>query len=527
MSQLTPHQIAVHNRIVNDYAFFSEKFLKIVDKGGVEIPFQWNAAQKHLHAVAEAQLKEIGRVRCVVLKGRQMGLSTAIAGRFYHRISRQQRKHAFILSHQSSTTEALMRMVKQFHAGCPECIKPRIDKSNDRQLTFETGSMYSVGTAGSSEVGRGQCVQYFHGSEVAFYERGEQISAGVMQTVSDHPGTEMFMESTANGQGNFFHRLCIDAYEGRGEFRLVFCPWYWEPTYRAKIVDEDLMRGQILADEEELVAKFKLDLAQLQWRRNKIISLKSSSKFIQEYPNTVEEAFQETGAPLIESVWIDLARKSTLEPQDYQPMILGVDVGQSRDKTTVAWRKGRVWLKTDVYDPKEYNTMRMINALAGHLSTGAAQYVFVDAGFGGGIFDGLCQLGFSSKVVAVQFGSSAMDKRYYNKRAEMAGLFRDWIMAGARMPDDPDFARELSAIPDFRQPTGTLLLEKKDIIRRLIGKSTDIFDSIILTFALPVSGDVTEYTEEMYEYRMRSRSPSTGRSIYQTLVQAPKIRGWF
>jgi hypothetical protein len=57
-------------------------------------------------------------------------------------------------------------------------------------MVMENGSGYSVGTAGSAQIGREMTVQLFHGSEVAFYENAEQLSTGLMQTVADAPGTE-------------------------------------------------------------------------------------------------------------------------------------------------------------------------------------------------------------------------------------------------------------------------------------------------------------------------------------------------
>ena len=64
---------------------FGAHCLKIADKGGRLIPFEMNRAQRYLHQRLEKQIKETGKVRAIVLKGRQQGVSTYSAARFYHR----------------------------------------------------------------------------------------------------------------------------------------------------------------------------------------------------------------------------------------------------------------------------------------------------------------------------------------------------------------------------------------------------------------------------------------------------------
>ncbi len=70
-------------------------------------------------------------------------------------------------------------------------------------------------------------------------------AAGVLQAVSDEPGTEIILESTANGVGNFFHRKWRDAETGKSDYIAIFIPWFWQQEYR-KASPPDFM-----LDEEE------------------------------------------------------------------------------------------------------------------------------------------------------------------------------------------------------------------------------------------------------------------------------------
>src|SRR5690606_18150031 len=103
-------------------------------------------------------------------------------------------------------------------------------------------------------------------------------AAGVLQAVPDADGTEVILESTANGVGNFFHEKWRDAEKGVGDFIAVFVPWYWQDEYR-KPVDADF---QMTEEESEYAGAYGLDREQIAWRRNKLAELKDPVLFKQE-----------------------------------------------------------------------------------------------------------------------------------------------------------------------------------------------------------------------------------------------------
>jgi hypothetical protein len=72
-------------RLHSDLPFFAENALKLRPKFGPLEPFRFNGAQHKLHELLEEQHKRTGRVRAIILKGRQVGCSTYIAGRFFHK----------------------------------------------------------------------------------------------------------------------------------------------------------------------------------------------------------------------------------------------------------------------------------------------------------------------------------------------------------------------------------------------------------------------------------------------------------
>lgn len=491
---LNETQTVYHQRLQNDLKFFSRHALVIKDKSGALVPFIFNDAQDYLHKRLEQQMQEQGRVRALILKGRQQGCSTYTEARYYHKTTRNRGMSAFVLSHEAQTTEKIYQIVERFHSNCPSPLQPVVATQNRRQMRFAgLESEYTLGTAGNEKVGRGGTLQLFHGSEVAFWENTDGLVTGVLQSVADAPGTEIILESTANGMGNLFYHMCMDAAKGIGDYILIFIPWYWQKEYYRE-PPKDFM---LTEEEEELKELYFLTNGQIYWRRKKIDELKSVALFKQEYPFNVKEAFQSTGERLISALALETAARCNVTDPN-APLIFGVDAARKHDRIVIAKRRGRQMFKPIVFDPKkgEVPTEQVEMWLAGIISSlidrERPQKVFFDAGNGYGCIDRLHERGYQKEVEAVHFGSASIEPDIYkNKRAEMAIAFRDWVQeGGVNMPDDDALMLDIAVIPDFKKTSNNLIiLVPKDKITADCGFSPDIFDACILTFAFPVRAE--------------------------------------
>lgn len=306
-----------------DFVAFAKQNLKVRSKEGPIVPFAMNQAQIYAHRQIESQRHEIGKVRAAILKARQQGFSTWIGGRYYKRTTDHEGFSTFILSHENKTTGKLAQMVKRYHEYCPNAIKPTLGRdSASLGIDFPAlSASYELGTAKNAETGRGFTAQLFHGSEVAFWPQAAQILAGVMQAVPNVAGSEIMLESTANGQGGAFYDYVMDARAGRGEFILIFSPWYWDHGYKLP-VPEGFERTPEERELVELVAmhpdgpEFSCILSdeQLMWRRVKVAELKSFDLFKQEYPSYVDEAFLASGRPVFDPLKVLFAKNRCTPP---------------------------------------------------------------------------------------------------------------------------------------------------------------------------------------------------------------------
>ncbi len=467
---------------------FAQAFLTIKSKSGKPIPFTLNRAQLYAHECFESQLKRTGRVRALVLKGRQQGMSTLIQARYFHKVITTRGKKAFILTHEAEATKNLFEMTKRYYDTLPQGLCPEADRSSAKELRFiQFDSGYSVGTAGNKGVGRSQTIQLFHGSEVAYWPNADEHAKGVMQAVSNEEGTEIILESTANGIGNYFHSMWKAATSGDSDFHAIFVPWYWQEEYTRS------SDGLYPTDEEtsllEFYGKNGLTKEHIAWRRIKILELSHDEDigrelFYSEYPMTADEAFRNPiDNVFISAKYVMRARRNDVLSDS--SLIIGVDPAISdKDKTAIIRRKGRRAYDLETF--KNHNTMEIAGRVRRIIEDEKPIKVYIDCiGIGAGIVDRLREMGYH-QVEGINVGRSANEKeKFANLRAELWWIMRDWLMQNelpVEIPDNDDLHGAL-VTPSYKYRSNEqLLIESKDDIRKRGMPSPDEADALSLTF---------------------------------------------
>ena len=518
ISDLSPGAQKIHNRLQTDFAYFAPRALKIQDKAGELTPFRFNKAQQYIHERAEDQLRRTGRVRIILLKGRQQGGSTYIGGRFYFKSTRKKGKNVFILSHEAQTTEKLFQMVDRYQTHCEPSLRPTLEVDNRRMLIFaKIGSSYTVGTAGNDNVGRGGTLQYFHGSEVAFWGNTEGIETGIMQSIADLPDTEVFLESTANGMQGMFYEKAMMALGGEGEYELVFVPWFWQDEYY-KTPPTDFLATE---DERHLAKTYGLTEGQLFWRRQKIQEFRSEWKFKQEYPCNPMEAFQTSGEGFFDAEKVDEAMMTPMDmTNSISPRIGAMDPAGAtgKDDATIGWRQGGKIMEYEKYERGEKDAMHLVYKVDAYIKKHHLDWFFIDMGYGEAIVSRLHELNshYRKIVVGVWFSGTAINnQKYSNKRAEMYDTLRDSLngLEGPfSLPNDEAIRREFLAIPPERHTSNAkMLIPSKAEIKEKLRFSPNILDMIGLLYAVPVKSkngiDLTRRSSG--DLRKRNQSPLT------------------
>ena len=506
---------AIRQRLKDDFIHYASKCLKIRTKSGAVEPFALNKAQLYIHEQLEKQKGETGKVRALVLKGRQQGVSTLIGGRFYHKVSHHFGMQAFILTHALDATQNLYKMAQRYYENTPAPVKPQVTTSNSKELIFGLlDSGYKLGTAENKAVGRSATIQLLHGSEVGFWNNAAEHAKGIMQAVPNAFNTEIIMESTANGVGNFFHQQWQQAEAGQSDYIAIFVPWFWQTEYAVK-VDEAF---STTSAEDELMFQHGLTVEQIAWRRLKITEfsvngMDGEKAFKQEYPCTSVEAFQTTGEDTyISSELIMRARKC--EAEKYGKLVIGVDPARfGDDRTAIIRRQGRVAYNLETYIKKD--TMEVVGIVNTIIEQEKPFKVFVDVGgLGAGVVDRLKELGHRDIVVAVNAGSSALDARkYYNKRAEMWAMYKQWLLdEPCQIPDSNELHADSCGIRYKVDSNSRLVMEQKAEMKKRGIRSCDTSDSLCLTFSLPDSALHDSHTNSKIASKVLSSQKSALRA---------------
>jgi len=286
----------IRKQLRDDFGFYSKNVLKIRTKDGDVTALELNEAQQSLLEKVEEQFKNEGKVRVIILKARQMGLSTMVGGWLYWWLSQRKAQRGLVVTHHADSTRALFDMTRRYHENCPDPIKPHTKYSSRRELNFDIlDSSYVVATAGGESVARGETVTVAHLSELAFWSHStaEENFNAIMQAVPNKPNTAVFIESTANGVSGKFYDLWKGACEGTNGFIPVFLPWYIQEEYQEPWV----YGSDYTPEEEELIKKYQLTNEQLAFRRKKVAQ-NGIDLFRQEYPSDADEAFLTSGRPI-------------------------------------------------------------------------------------------------------------------------------------------------------------------------------------------------------------------------------------
>jgi hypothetical protein len=478
-------------RLSNDLEYFCSQALKLRPKAGPLEPLIFNEAQKKLHQLLEDQKARTGRVRAVILKARQMGVSTYVAARFYHRTISCPGLRTIIIGHERRASSNLFGIIKRLHENMPAELKPSTGTSNAEELIFDRiDSGYLVTVATGEGTGRSATAQLLHASETAFWDDLPVQMASLMQTVPDLDDTEIIIESTANGFNNF-HSLWRKAEAGESEFLPIFLPWSLDPGYR-RSVDADFVLAE---DERKLVDLHHLDMGQIAWRRAKISQLGSADYYTQEYPLTPSEAFiSSTHDSFISAELVLQARREKVE--EFGPLLIGVDPAHmGADRTSIAWRRGHKIIKVE--SRRGLTTMEVAGWINAIIRDEKPARVYVDVGgLGVGIVDRLQEQGHRC-VTSVNFGGKPVEPPPLdelgkplggpaNRRSEMWLGLKNALEAGRfQLPDSDSLQADLTSCGYRYDSSGRLLLESKQDLRKKGIPSPDEGDAVALTFAEP------------------------------------------
>jgi hypothetical protein len=275
--------------------------LRIRDKQGNLAPLLLNRAQRDYE-------RRCGK-KNIVLKARQLGITTYVAARFFLRTITQPGTLTVQVAHEQRAAEQIFRIVYRFLENLPEPLRDLLftSRANVRQIVFPAiDCEYRVETASDRHAGRGLTIQNLHCSEVAMWPNGAAALAALRAAVP--PEGEIVLESTPNGAAGTFYQEWQNA-EATGYVRHFF-PWWLEEAYRRRIP----LLGTLSEDERSLMEQHGLDEEQIAFRRD--VKANFGARAREEFAEDAQTCFRSSGECVFELDVLEKRIETLVEPME-------------------------------------------------------------------------------------------------------------------------------------------------------------------------------------------------------------------
>ena len=229
-------------KCAQDPAYFMKKYCMIQHPIRGKIPFE-------LYDFQEKSVNEFHQNRFnVILKARQLGISTLTAGYSLWMMTFHQDKNILVIATKQEVAKNLVTKVRVMHANLPSWLKQRCVEDNKLNLRYMNGSQIKAVSSGP-EAARSEALSLLILDEAAFIDKIDEIWTAAQQTLTT--GGSCIALSTPNGVGNWFHKTWVDAEEGRGMFNPIKLHWTVHPDREQEWRDEqDKLLGPSSAAQE-------------------------------------------------------------------------------------------------------------------------------------------------------------------------------------------------------------------------------------------------------------------------------------
>lgn len=317
LRQAIADEITTNKALLQEVTERPEKLIElcfiVVDKNQKTMPFFLNDVQHDFmdtlnQAIADFEAGIITDISLLVLKGRQQGFTTVVTALQLAYSITHRNFQGFTLADKSDNSEAIFQNKAKFpYSQLPDALKPTEKFNNRRQLMFsKINSSWAVDTA-TKNVGRSRTVNFFHGSECAFWDDGiSSVQAALGEAFTKN--CIKIYESTANGYNDYqkmwdsgVHINCFYEWWKTKEYSIAFRN---EEIKEAFLHSIDTKKHWIwdrlrwLRDEKNLSAE------QLYWYWNKYDRYLDKDLIKQEYPCTPHEAFLLSGKNVFDTAII-------------------------------------------------------------------------------------------------------------------------------------------------------------------------------------------------------------------------------
>lgn len=162
----------------------------------------------------------------IILKGRQIGISTLTAGYAMWMLLFHYDKTILVIATKKDTAKNLVTKVRYLHDNLPSWLRGKLTTENKLSLEFSNGSSIKA-VAATDDAGRSEALSLLIIDEAAFIDNAQTIWEAASSTLST--GGKAIILSTPNGVGNFFHKMYTAAENKQNNFHTILLDWRVHP----------------------------------------------------------------------------------------------------------------------------------------------------------------------------------------------------------------------------------------------------------------------------------------------------------
>ena len=192
-------------KCAKDPVYFFRKYCYIQHPSRGKILFNLYDFQEDLMgAVSEKRFN-------VILKSRQLGISTLSAGYSLWLMLFHEDKNVLVIATKQEVAKNLVTKVRFMHQNLPSWLKGQTEEDNKLSLRLKNGSQIKA-TSAAGDAGRSEALSLLVIDEAAFIDNVEEIWTSAQSTLSTGGGAIVL--STPNGVGNWFHKVWLQGQAG-------------------------------------------------------------------------------------------------------------------------------------------------------------------------------------------------------------------------------------------------------------------------------------------------------------------------
>jgi len=345
--EYTKEQLQEYMLCAQDPVYFMEKYMKIVTLDQGLVPISLYDFQKDIVRTVHTNRFTICKIP------RQSGKTTVLIGEVVHQIVFNPNYKVAILANKLKTATDIMDRLKLVYENLPKWMQQGVVEWNKTSITLENGSKVVAASTSSSAV-RGSSYNFLLLDEFAFVpdQIAEDFFASVYPTITAGKTTKTVIVSTPNGM-NLFHKLWMNAKNGRSDFVPVEAHWWQVPGRDEKFKKETIKN----TSERHWISEYECEFLGSQdtlIKASKIASLTFAEPIAQSPDGlTIYEN------PKPNHLYMALVDTSRAIGQDYHAMTV-VDVTEFPYKVVAKYRNNQ--LPAAIYPNVIYNIANKYNS---------------------------------------------------------------------------------------------------------------------------------------------------------------------